>query len=171
MKNYNAGPILISMAIATVLCLILLAACGGGTRRAPKVNFTPTPFPEKVGNCLIQANSDCAGADLTNIDLGSTTVGRDIIRKGAKLKGINLEEATVVNGRFVETILEGANFSGANLQGTDFTGAGLFQVDFTGADLTDVTFHQADTDEANFEGAVFCNTTMKDGTVRNEGCP
>lgn len=67
------------------------------------------------------------------------------------LSGVNFSGATLVSTSFKNTILKGANF----------TDVDICYADFTGADLTGVI--GLDTAQ-NERLALFCNTTMPDGT-------
>jgi uncharacterized protein YjbI with pentapeptide repeats len=58
-----------------------------------------------------------------------------------------------------------ANLTGADLSGADLSGAVgtyviLWKANLSGVDLSGV----------NLTDAKFCNTTMPDGTVRNDNC-
>jgi hypothetical protein len=62
--------------------------------------------------------------------------------------------------------LSKSNFTEADLRGADFRGANLSGACLVGADLTDARLGAS----VNLHNAVFCNTTMPDGTVDNSGC-
>ena len=64
-------------------------------------------------------------------------------------------------GNCVQCDLSGADLWGEDLSGADLTEAHhLYGANLTGADLTD----------ANLIRAIFCGTTMQDGTMDNSGC-
>ena len=62
--------------------------------------------------------------------------------------------------------LSNSSFAGADLRGADFRGANLSGGCFAGADLTGARLGSS----VNLSGAIFCNTTMPDGTIDNRGC-
>ncbi len=62
--------------------------------------------------------------------------------------------------------LSRANLRGADLSGVDFTRANLSGACLVNADFTDATF----TNSTNLYNAIFCNTTMPDGSVNDSGC-
>ncbi len=72
--------------------------------------------------------------------------------------------------------LSGKNFKGANLGGANFSGATLTNANFSGANLGNACFADADLTDAminrstNWTGAIFCRTTMPDGSVDDSGC-
>ena len=74
--------------------------------------------------------------------------------------GCDLSESDLAGANLFEADLEWAFLLGANLEG-----ANLIGVDLSGADLTD-----ANLKGAKMRGAIFCNTTMPDGTKNNSGC-
>ncbi len=61
--------------------------------------------------------------------------------------------------------LAGRNLSKARLRGADLWGAILIGADLRGAKLNGVVL-----DFADLEQAKFCNTTMSDGSIRNDDC-
>jgi hypothetical protein len=62
--------------------------------------------------------------------------------------------------------LSQSSFAGADLRGADFRGANLSGGCFASADLTGAKLGAS----VNRHGAIFCNTTMPDGTIDNSGC-
>ena len=46
----------------------------------------------------------------------------------------------------------------------------MWEVNLTNANLTDANFSFADIEDAILDGAIFCRTTMPDGTENNSGC-
>ncbi|MDG2990781.1 pentapeptide repeat-containing protein [Candidatus Synechococcus calcipolaris G9] len=135
-------------------------------------------LPIMINGCVIKPNTDCRGlgnslkyANLSGVDLS-----------GANLSGLNLHGASLRN----------ANLRGANLQRVELDMASLAKADLTGADLTDAYFALSDVAGANFQAAILtnvdlrgangartaildgarlCNTTLPDGTIRNDHCP
>ena len=74
------------------------------------------------------------------------------------------------------TVFRNLNVHGANLSHSNFAGADLRGADFHGANLSGGCFASADLSGAklgagvNLHKAVFCNTTMPDGTIDDSGC-
>ncbi len=71
--------------------------------------------------------------------------------------------------------LTGKSFKGANLGSTNFSGATLTNANFSGANLDKTCLVDADLTGARLAGAntgtaIFCRTTMPDGTENNSGC-
>ncbi len=96
---------------------------------------------------------------------GRSFAGQD--HNGSLFRRIDGREANFDNtdnrgSVFAEACLHGASFRGANLGGSTWGDACLVDADFTGADLGG--------DSATFGGAVFCRTTMPDGTVNDRDC-
>ncbi len=138
-----------------------MAACGGGsddetTTTTPAV----TAAPQTIGNCVLQPNTNCAGANLA----------------GANLPGVNLTGANMAGAN-----LTGANLSGANLTDANFTGANLTAADLANAAMVNTNMERANLTQANFKGAtitglkdanaVQCETIRNDGSVNNASCP
>jgi uncharacterized protein YjbI with pentapeptide repeats len=134
--------------------------------------------PIVINGCVIEPNTDCTevGTGLKYANLS----GADL--SGANLSGLTLHGASLRN----------ANLSGANLQRVELDMASLANADLTGADLTDAYFTLSNVAGADFqsailtnvdlrgangardallEGARFCNTTLPDGTTRDDHCP
>jgi hypothetical protein len=86
------------------------------------------------------------GKNLSKCDFGGTDALKDKNLKGANLGGANLADADA----------SGANLAGANL-GT----ACLVDANLTGATIIGST---------NLGGAIFCRTTMPNGSENNSGC-
>src|SRR5919106_359927 len=61
--------------------------------------------------------------------------------------------------------VRGSNLSRSSFAGADFRGANLSGGCFASADLTGARLGAS----VNLRGAVFCNTTMPDGTIDNSG--
>jgi uncharacterized protein YjbI with pentapeptide repeats len=75
----------------------------------------------------------------------------EVSNQVSDLSNVNFSNATLVSTSFKNTILKGANFTGADISYADFTGA-----DLTGAKGLDKALNE--------RLALFCNTTMPDGT-------
>jgi uncharacterized protein YjbI with pentapeptide repeats len=122
---------------------------------------------------ITNANLTGATLDMALMDLADLS-GADLT--GASMRGANMRHAN----------LTGANLMGADLSPkkdaswlssiradfeehggrTDLKGAVIKGVNFTNANLTDVMMLGA----KGTDSAIFCNTTMPDGTISNAGC-
>jgi uncharacterized protein YjbI with pentapeptide repeats len=150
-------------------------------------NFQNATLTEADLSQATLVGANLAGADLEDAQLGfSFTLGNETLenslrislplpeplKKGANLEGANLKGANLKGANLKGTNLEGADLSGIIASDADLQKADLETVDLTiYADLTNANLTGADLTNANLEGAIFCNTTMPDGTVRNDGCP
>ena len=145
-------------------------------------DLTGADFTGAVMTAAWLNNADATGAvfdqaNLRGAALSSTTL------QSASLVGANLNAVTMIcfvdaeidedgcAGRtnLVDADLSGAKFKGAQIWSADFTGANLSGADFRGAafdDGQDSEFRE----EAIFTDAIFCNTTMPDGSINNSGC-
>ena len=68
-------------------------------------------------------------------------------------------------GNCEECDLRGANLEGADLEGADLKDANLTEAELSGANLTGANLNYA-----TMKSAIFCNTTMPDGSVIYSGC-
>ncbi len=93
--------------------------------------------------------------------------GACIPRKGANISQCNLE------GYAPSTTLNctGCNISRANLRGADLRGANLTRANLSGSCLTNADLTGAIiANTTNLYNAIFCNTTMPDGSINNSSC-
>ena len=140
-----------------------------------------------TGNCpgcnlsaenLIGAQID--GADLTDTDFSYSDLV-DANLTGANLAAANLSGADLTGGNFTEanlteadlsmTRLYGALLLDANLTYATLRGANLFLADVSGASLRSADLTGASLESTqNISEAIFCDTTMPDGTKNNSGC-
>jgi hypothetical protein len=125
------------------------------------------PPPPPDGCCgTKQCDDPKPGSTRSECDhAGRSFVGQD--HNGSTFRGIDGREAnfnqTDNHGSvFAEACLQGASFRRANLAGSTWGGACLFGADFTAADLGN--------ESAVFAGALFCGTTMPDGSVNDRDC-
>ena len=95
----------------------------------------------RTGACLPKK-----GANVSQCDLAGYSAPPNLNCTGCNISRANLRDAT----------FRGANFTRANL-----SGACLVDADFSGATFTNTT---------NLANAIFCRTTMPDGTVNDSGC-
>ena len=95
----------------------------------------------RAGACLLKK-----GANVSQCNLAGYSAPDDLNCTGCNLSRTNLRDAD----------LTGVNFTKANL-----SGACLIDADFTGATFADNT---------NLANAIFCNTTMPNGSVNNSNC-
>jgi hypothetical protein len=139
----------------------------------------------------LQLTKDCyqcdlSGADLSNRDLSGADL-RGANLAGANLTGARLDGArlnwSIRDGDYWPTSLEEANLTGASLVGTNLEKARLSKANFTGADLREASFRGARGSNANFTSAdlreayigtglkaIYCDTTMPDGTYVVRDC-
>ena len=77
------------------------------------------------------------------------------LEPGADCRGVSAKYEAKHNGN-----AKGANLSKAKLHGADFRGVSLTKADLTGANLFG----------ADLDGAIFCNTSMPDGSINSTNC-
>ena len=118
-------------------------------------------------------SANLSGANLREANLSEARLSRANLR-GANLQGADLRASL----RYAD--LQGANLQGANLRaslwkanlrGANLQGADLRWAELWGADLREANLFKADIDiNTSFKRAKYCNTTMPDGTIRNDDC-
>jgi hypothetical protein len=88
--------------------------------------------------------------------------------KGRNASGCDFANSTVffVNKDARGANVSNSNFTEADLRGADFRGANLSGACFVGADLRGARLGAS----VNLGGAIFCDTTMPDGSVDDSGC-
>jgi hypothetical protein len=87
--------------------------------------------------------------------------------KGKNTSGCDFAHSTVFANKDVRGAnLSHNNFFAADLRGADFRGSNLSGGCFVSADLTGAKLGSS----VNLDKAVFCNTTMPDGTINDSGC-
>lgn len=136
-----------------------------------------SPSPVVINGCVIEPYTDCtevgtglkyanlSGANLSGANLSGLTL------HGASLRNANLSGANLQRVELDMTALTNANLTGANLTDAYFTLSNIAGANFQAAILTNVDLRNANgAREAILEGARFCNTTLPDGTVRNDHC-
>ncbi len=125
--------------------------------------------------------ADLTGADLSNVDILQASLAYSkadgIDLTDSKMSATSTTHASFVAGHLsrVQCILCAASntdFSRADLARANFTSAGLTASSFRDADLRNTNFTLADLTGADLRGArldhaVFCQTVMPDGTIRN----
>ena len=94
----------------------------------------------RAGACIAKK-----GANVSQCDLAGYTAPPSLNCTGCNLSRANLR---------------GATFSGTNFTKANLSGACLVDADFTGATFANTT---------NLSNAIFCNTTMPDGSVNDSG--
>jgi len=144
---------------------------GEGTPIAKAGTPAVAAFPDHIGTCKIEPKSNCEGADMRGADLAAYRAQGFQPAVHADLKGANLHNADLTGADLEKARLDEANLSGANLTDTNLTEVTMYKADLRGANLTGANMTFADLEDALLEGAIFCRTTMPDGTVNNEGCP
>lgn len=148
------------------------------------VAYTKCPGVDLGGQYLQGAflsYADLTGANLSdvNILLASVAFGKldGIKMTGAKMSATSTTNASFVGAKLadIQCVLcagSNTNFSNADLHGANFTSAELTSANFRGADLTGTNFTLADLTgadltDAKLDDAVYCQTVMPDGTIRN----
>lgn len=108
----------------------------------------------QVGSCVIQANTQCPGADLAGADLRSADLG------GANLIGANLSGANLGNAN-----LKGAFLLFANLRGADLTSANLSEVNGYFANLNSAEMLRVQMRHAVFHFARFDGSQVQQANL------
>jgi len=93
--------------------------------------------------------------------------GACILKKGANISRCDLE------GYDPSTPLDctGCNLSRANLRGADLSGVNLTRANLSGSCLVNANLKGAIVaGSTNLYDAIFCNTTMPNGSINNSGC-
>ena len=114
------------------------------------------------------------GINLSGANLSGAWLDERSI-ENANLRGANLSKAKFFQAGLCGADLREANFRGASLMYTDLRGARVDGADFRGANLSEARWHGTRLTNVNFKGAidpyfilaVFDNTIMPDGTIRN----
>ncbi len=93
--------------------------------------------------------------------------GACIVSKGSNVSQCDLAGSTAFTGLDCTR----CNISRANLRGADLRGANLTRANLSGSCLVDANLSGAIvTNSTNLYNAIFCNTTMPDGSVNDSGC-
>ncbi len=110
------------------------------------------------GCCFSEGNysrTNFSANDMRGNAFGSCRMSQCIFT-AADLTGCGFNHSDMGGSTFEGAKLVRVKFKGAILGGCDFTGADLTKANLTGADLEGV---------ASFAGALFCQTTMPDGSI------
>jgi uncharacterized protein YjbI with pentapeptide repeats len=86
------------------------------------------------------------------------------------LQGIDLSGSNLSNAHFAESALCDANLTGACLRDTTFYEPLLVGANLTNVDLSEAIISLDWADIDRISGAILCNTTMPDGSIRNDHC-
>ncbi len=113
------------------------------------------PVPNLAERMKLAETGSCPQCALTDADLSYK-----------RLSGADLNGATLHSTNFMRSDLTGARFVGADLTAANFIWADVNQADFTDANLNGALMVEV----KNISGAVFCRTTMPDGSLNNAGC-
>lgn len=174
-------PVVWTPLLGVIVVTMLLAACAsneeatGASSPSPTAVKRNTPYPtvvSAVGECDVAPGAECPGADMRGVDLSEimydyTNVGRP----GGVLKGANLRGADFTGAKLHGVEFTAADLRDAIMRDADLSSTYLYQADLRGADLTRAKFLHVDMDETKLDGAIFCETLMPDGTIRNDYCP
>lgn len=85
----------------------------------------------------------------------------------AMLEDASFRDASLRFARLPRSLLDGADFSGADLWGADFTGADADYTTFRGARLDEVTLSDTNLTHADFEGASLTKARLVGSRLRN----
>jgi uncharacterized protein YjbI with pentapeptide repeats len=126
---------------------------------------------------LVKANlrlADLSGADLSGADRSAVNAFQANL-SGAVLSGANLTDAGLREANLTGADLSGANLTDANLRFANLVGAVLTRANLSRANLGGVDLGRANLSGANLSGAnltdaLFCRTTMPDGSINNRDC-
>lgn len=145
LQSYTFGylPMKLQCRLVTALVVVLFAVTAIA---APAYAFKQSDLD------TLQSTKKCPFCDLS----GATLQSADL--KGAVLRDANLSGADLTNADLTTASLARTNLSSANL-----TGAKLDSSKLGLANLKD-----AQLDSASLTGAVFYETIMPDGSIRNE---
>jgi uncharacterized protein YjbI with pentapeptide repeats len=86
------------------------------------------------------------------------------------LEGIDLSGANLSNAHFADSALCNANLTGACLRDTKFYEPLLVGANLTNVDLSESFINLELANIDRIRGAILCNTTMPDGSIRNDHC-
>lgn len=86
----------------------------------------------------------------------------------ADLDGADLSYAKLIEANLGGASMIGANLTGADLTRADLAGTYLDKANLTDANLFEALIGDAEAGFAYLETAIFCNTTMPDGSIRTD---
>jgi uncharacterized protein YjbI with pentapeptide repeats len=119
--------------------------------------------------------TDLMGANLYEVNLHGANLSRTSLLYAklhwANLSRANLYEADLSGANLRRACLNGALLLNAKLAKADLRKADLRNVDLRNVDLSEAELTGADLTGAKLENAMFCHTTMPDGTMNNRDCP
>lgn len=132
----------------------------------------------EVAGCELEPVVDCTGIsptalkykDLTGIPLQGAILN-GLSFHGSSLRGADLRGASLQNTEFDMGSLEEADLRGADLTGTYLTLSRIAEADLREAILHDVNLsHATGSQSVQLQGASLCNTTLPDGSLRDDDC-
>jgi uncharacterized protein YjbI with pentapeptide repeats len=101
----------------------------------------------------------------------------DVDWSGCDVHGANLDDVRLRNANLSGANLDGAFLRNSDLNGVNFTGASLVNANLYFSDMANTNLTNANLFGANLDGAalfgydaIFCNTTMPDGSINNDDC-
>jgi len=128
--------------------------CSSGSNECHSARFYSSAYQGDCGaNILIRTKLD--GVDLSGTELKSVSFGC------ADLTGADLRDTGLSQSNFDWANLTNTNFSGATKVTGGFENANLTNANFSGL-IDSVYFHPV---YPGFDGALWSNTTMPDGTI------
>ena len=130
------------------------------------------PAPNQYGDCTLEpGTTNCEGADLAGIDLSPGRANSWSRALYADLSDANLRGVDLTGANLIESVFDGADLRDAKLININMRDGSLYAADLRGADFTGADLTFVDMDDTLLDGTIFCNTTMPDSTLNNEGCP
>ncbi|MDA0857581.1 MAG: pentapeptide repeat-containing protein [Proteobacteria bacterium] len=122
----------------------------------------------------ILKTKECVGCDLQEVVLRGVNLTEatltGVILYNSDLRYSNFGKANLSNADLRKANLWSADLRRANLRGVDLSEAILMSADLRHADLRGANLTDANKHNAYLTGAKFCNTTMPDGSINNDGC-
>jgi uncharacterized protein YjbI with pentapeptide repeats len=130
-----------------------------------------------------QRCADLYAANLAHSDLAKCDFRYSNLQRaqlvGCQLNGVQFDYATMMDAQLQAAKLNGARLVGADLTRANFQEADLTGADLTGAKLAGARFYLTNLSNANLKGAdlsgvlyfdraIFSNTIMPDGSIRNK---
>ena len=111
--------------------------------------------PKLQERMMLATTNACQNCNLSNAELSYKRLER------ANLSGANLHDVNFMR----------ANLRQADLRYSNLSHANFIWANLSGADLRGATLLNANTSETrNLDKAIFCETTMPDGSLNNANC-
>lgn len=102
---------------------------------------------------------------VTSIEFSSIT--QMMLEKAFWQEGVDFSEANLAGVDLNGFYLRNIKFNGTNFENSNLSNADLEDAVLKGANLKDANLYQAKITNTDFTDAIFCNTIMPDGSIRN----